>query len=313
MKNDQFFSSYSKHGYYITNPLLDYKDIQDFRIDLDREFRQYEGGARIGIEKINNQKLLKKIIKLFSSKEIQQIAEKTEMNLKKEVFMLPTFEIHKNNHVNLKEFIGWHADCGGEMKYEYCKNILYNKKYFFSKIGIYLQKNENYGGGIDVIKLSHKNFSKYASFIRKIKNIPYRLIRAIHKNFNSLYYAFPEKIFMFFLGAKKLNPQISSAVFFDSRIIHRGSPIEKKVIKNVNFVKGKFIARVPENKNKYSLYCHFGTAEALDSYFYDRLKRKNNQSELSIWLEQIKIIKEIDKIFGEKMDKILTPIKNKYL
>ena len=49
----------------------------------------------------------------------------------------------KNYHVNLKEFHGWHRDCGGELRYDYCKDIISSKNYFFSKIGIYLQKMEN--------------------------------------------------------------------------------------------------------------------------------------------------------------------------
>ena len=313
MEENNFFSDYSKNGYFITSPLLTHKEIFNIREDLDKEFKLHKEGKREGIERIQNQDLLRKIIKIFASNEIQHITEKAEIFLKKKVLILPTFEIHKNNHVNLKEFIGWHADCGGEMKYKYCKNILYDKKYFFSKVGVYLQKNEEYGGGIDVIKLSHKHFSRFAWIIRKIKNIPYRLIRAFHKNFNSLYFAFPEKFFMFFLGAKKLNPEIGSAVIFDSRIIHRGSPIEKNKIKNVNFVKGEFLAVVPKNKEKYSFYCHFGTLDALDSYFYDRLKRDNNSTELSVWLKQIEIIKKIDKNLGEKMDQFLIPLKNKYL
>ena len=36
----------------------------------------------------------------------------------------------------------------------------------------YLQKNGKYGGSIDIIKTSHKNFSYYRIILRKIKNIP---------------------------------------------------------------------------------------------------------------------------------------------
>ena len=43
----------------------------------------------------------------------------------------------------------------------------------------------------------------------------------------------PEKFFMFILNAKKLCPDKGSAVFFDSRIIHRGSPISKDKAKEI--------------------------------------------------------------------------------
>ena len=83
--------------------------------------------------------------------------------------MLPPFEVQKNYHVDLRQVHGWHRDCGGELKYDYCKNILSDKNYLFSKIGIYLQNNSDYGGGIDIIQSSHKNFSKFTSIIRKLK------------------------------------------------------------------------------------------------------------------------------------------------
>ena len=187
-----------------------------------------------------------------------------------------------------------------------------DKGYFFSKIGIYLQDNGDYGGSIDVIKKSHKFFLG-SPIIRKIKNMPYLLVSIIHKYFNNLYFMLPEKLFMFFLGARKLLPEVSSAVIFDSRIIHRGSPIEKNKLKDVNFVKGKYFASVPEKNNKYSFYCHLGTIDGIDSYFFDRLKRENNANELNIWLKQVEIIKKIDQTLGEKIDQMLIPIKQKYL
>ena len=49
----------------------------------------------------------------------------------------------------------------------------------------------------------------------------------IHKILEKFIILF-RKIFMFFLNAKRLYPDIGSAVIFDSRIVHRGSPISKK-------------------------------------------------------------------------------------
>ena len=79
---------------------------------------------------------------------------------------------------------GWHRDCLGELKYDYCKNILSDKNYLFSKIGIYLQNNSDYGGGIDIIQSSHKNFSKFIDqLVRKLKSIPFRITRNNFTNF----------------------------------------------------------------------------------------------------------------------------------
>ena len=308
MKKNNFFLNHSKNGYFVTEPLFDHKELCNLREDLDEEFKPFKEGTRLRIEQIQNQNLLKKIIKIFASNEMKYIAEQIEISLKKKTFMIPLFEIDKNLHVNPKKSIGWHKDSGGETRYEYCKNILYDKKYFFSKVGIYLQKNEEYGGCIDIIKLSHKR-----SIIKKIKTIIFILINTVYKNFNSLYFVFPQKILMFLWGAVKLNPKPGSAVIFDSRLTHRGSPIEKSKFKDVIFIKETNHAIVPENKEKYSLYCQLGTSDAVDSYFYDRLRRKGNAEELNVWLKQIDVIKKIDKDFGEKMDQILNPIKKKYL
>ena len=40
--------------------------------------------------------------------------------------------------------------------------------------------------------------------------------------------------------------------------------------------KGKLQAVLPSSNDKYSIYCQFGSSDAIDSYMYDRLKRKGN-------------------------------------
>ena len=210
--------------------------------------------------------------------------------------MLPPFQIHKNYHVNLKEKSGWHSDCAGEMQYYYFIKILKDKGYFFSKIGIYLQENGDYGGNQKILE-GYNN--------QKIKI--YHILVIIFTNILIIYILYCLKNLLF-LGARG-----GGSAIFDSRIIHRGSPIEKNKLKDVNFVKGKYLAIVPEKNNKYSFYCHLGTIDGIDSYFFDRLKRENNANELNIWLKQVEIIKKIDQTLGEKIDQMLIPIKQKYL
>ena len=140
---------------------------------------------------------------------MRYIAELTGKSLKKKAFMIPLFEIDKNYHINPKKSTGWHKDCGGETKYEYCKNILYDKKYFFSKVGIYLQKNSEYGGCIDIIKQSHKR-----SIIRMIKTVIFILINGIYKYFKSLYFAFPKKNNDVSLGCSKIKPKFRFVSYF---------------------------------------------------------------------------------------------------
>ena len=97
----------------------------------------------------------------------------------------------------MKQFHGWHRDCGGELKYNYCNEILNKKNYFFSKIAFYLQENTEFGGSIDIIKSSHKNFSKYKIFIRKLKSIPLRLIMFFHARLKKIYNLI-QRLFMSF-------------------------------------------------------------------------------------------------------------------
>ena len=119
---------------------------------------------------------------------------------------------------------------------------------------------------------------------------------------------------MNFLNAKRLYPKLGSAVIFDSRIIHRGSPISRNKLNEVKFKDGLFEAEIPDDYTKYSIYCHFGTLDGIDSYMYDRSKRKDNVSikEIKTWIKQIEYISKIEPELGEKMRKIFNPIQEKY-
>lgn len=312
--NNNYLKNYISKGYVNSMCLLNEREINLLRAELEEEFKNTENDEGV-IRKLDNFKnieLAYKIIKLFSNEQIKSIKKELKKISNDNVSILPFIEVHKNYHVNLKETLGWHRDCNGEMSYKYCKNILSKKNYLFSKVGIYLQNNTNYGGSIDIIKTSHKNFSKFNILIRKIKNIPLKIISLIHKYFNKLYVIIPESFFLFLINGKSLYPKKGSAVFFDSRIIHRGTPISKKNLDNVIYVQGKYKAYLPKGFEKYSIYSHFGTTEAVDSYMFDRLKRNGNADELTKWVNQIKFISNFDKKLGEEMNIIIDPIKKKY-
>ena len=157
---------------------------------MDKEFKNTEkkSGNGIRINNFKNSELINKIILLFKSPEIQKTIDDLKRISGSEVSLLPFFEVQKNYHVNLKEFHGWHRDCGGELVYNYCKKILYKNNYLFSKVGIYLQRNNEYGGCIDLIKKSHKNFSNLKLILRKINSIPLKIITLLHKYLNNLYF-----------------------------------------------------------------------------------------------------------------------------
>ena len=307
---------YKKHGYLIINQILTNDEVGLIRRDLDLEFDRNKKEV-LFINEFKNEKLIKKLLNIYKNKILVSVKEELEEKSKTKITVLPNFLVQKNYHVDLRQFHGWHRDCGGELRYEYCNNILAKENYFFSKIGLYLQENTDYGGSIDIIKSSHKNFTKFKILFRKIKNLPLKIIMLIHKNFRKIYNFVPEKFFMFFLNAKRLYPDIGSAVIFDSRIVHRGSPISKKKLSEIKYKKGSYQAITPESVTKYSIYCHFGSADGMDSYLFDRSKRKGDfismsNNEIKSWIEQIEFISKYDQGLANQINLIFNPIKIKY-
>ena len=133
----------------------------------------------------------------------------------------------------------------------------------------------------------------------------------INKFFNKIYFQIPETFFMKFLNAKKLMPKEGSAIIFDSRITHRSSTILKNKFEKLKF-EGSFKAVVPEIYDKYVIYCHFGTSEAVDSYFFKRLVKTENPNLLQLWIKQINFISQYNKNLAEQMNEVISPIKEKY-
>tara|TARA_Y100001958_G_C21213725_1_gene539223 strand:- start:273 stop:1238 length:966 start_codon:yes stop_codon:yes gene_type:complete len=307
--------NFTNNGFFISQPIIGENEIDSTRKDLDNEFENFDRskGSTLKISEVKDPKIIKKIIDILYSKETKKIISDLESHYNKPVSLLPPLEIMKNYHVNLKTHLGWHRDCGGELEHDYCKEKLFKKDYLFTKVGIYLQNNTEYGGSIDIIKTSHKNFSKSQLILRKIKSIPLRFTQSFHKYFSKLYYFLPEKLFMFLVNAKRLYPMKGSAVFFDSRLVHRGSPISKNKLNEALFSK-KFVysAEIPKQFDKYAIYSHFGTVEAVDSYMYDRLKRKGNDNEFKNWLDEVKVIEKYNPELAKKMLIVLDPLKSKY-
>jgi hypothetical protein len=304
--------NFIKNGYLVTNEIFYEDQIFLLRKEINEEFLISGNPLTKKLVDFKNINLAKKIINFYHHSSIQDVLYQIKKNYNTEVALLPSFEVHKNYHVNLKEFHGWHRDCGGELEYDYCKNIIYSDNYFFSKIGIYLQKNGDYGGSIDIIKKSHKNFSRKKIIFRKIRSVPLKFVIFFNKYLNKFYNILPEKLIMFCLNAIKLNPKLGTAVFFDSRIIHRGSPIAKKNLDKVEFKKGKYHASLPENVNKFSIYCQVGNTNSIDSYMFDRLRRVGNSHELKSWINEIDLILKLDKNLLSQTDLVLDQIKEKY-
>ena len=126
--------NYIKNGYYISDPILNQKQIGSLRKNLEEEFLKNNNKVQRKLNEFDKYNLIMDIIKIYRSPSIKETIKILEKNYKKKFVMLPPFEIHKNYHVNLKEFHGWHRDCGGELNYNYCRKILYSKNDQYIKL-----------------------------------------------------------------------------------------------------------------------------------------------------------------------------------
>jgi hypothetical protein len=216
----------------------------------------------------------------------------------------------KNYHINrfVTDGVGWHKDCSGELSYQFCNNLLKKHNYAMGKIGIYLQTNEQYGGAIDIIPRSHFYIKNDKKLLRKIKGLNLRLIKILQKYLPGLYKKFDESFYMKFLDAIKINANPGSLIFFDSRTTHRGTPISDKFVKKLVKVDDYHID-VPKELTKIAIYCHFGSTEGVSSYFYNKIQRNSNDTELDEWKKEIKIYKRYFPEMYESAKKIIENIK----
>ena len=152
-----YLNNYKENGYLIIEKILSHQEVSSIRVQLDIEFTQNKKHI-LFLDEFKSEKLIRSILNLYKNKVLADIKKKLEESSNINLSVLPNFVVQKNYHVDLNQFHGWHRDCGGEMRYDYCNKILAKENYFFSKIGIYLQENTEYGGSIDVIKKSHKYF-----------------------------------------------------------------------------------------------------------------------------------------------------------
>ena len=77
---------------------------------------------------------------LFNHSSIQRVITELRERYDTNVTILPSFSVHKNYHVNLKEFHGWHRDCGGELRYDYCKDTISSKIIFLENRNLFTKK-----------------------------------------------------------------------------------------------------------------------------------------------------------------------------
>ena len=305
---------YINDGYCIGPTLFEDSQVIYLRKSLEDTFSKKGFQRDISLFDVGDQEAVRIILNAIDSEWIQSIFKEIGNYFNTSISPLPIFDIQRNYHVDRIKSpgMGWHRDCNGEMPYDYCREKLFDKSYVFGKIGIYLQENLEYGGSIDLIPFSHKDIKAKNIIINKLTNIPLKLLLRLHSNFPEIYKNISENIYMNILKAKKLSPKKGSVVLFDSRIYHRGSPIADSVRNEVMFNSSVHHAEVPAAKNKYSIYCHFGSTLAYDSYMYDRLKREGNSLELQRCVNEQKKIENFYPKFATSIQNIMSPVLIKY-
>ena len=313
MDKKNLTEEYINNGYCIGPAIFKDNQIIYLRKSLDDAFSKKMFPRHISLFDIDDQEALRIILNAIDSEWIQSTFKKIGNNYNTSISPLPIFEIQRNYHIDRFETngMGWHRDCSGEMQYDYCKKKVFDKSYIFGKIGIYLQENLEYGGSIDLIPFSHKDVKARNIILNKLSNIPLKLLQKLHSIFPKIYRKISETVYMNILKAKKLFPKKGSLILFDSRILHRGSPIEDYVRNEVLF-DSKHHAIVPSTKTKYSIYCHFGSTLAYDSYMYDRLKRKGNSLELQRCVNEQKQLKNFSPKLALSIQNIMEQVLIKY-
>ena len=296
MLKENFEKEYDNKGFIIRNKLLTVNETQALRKLILDVFRKKGDPANLVINNFNNKILENRIIEILTSKDILNDMAKLSKMHNTEVCLLPHFEIMLNNHTmrSVTLGVGWHRDCGGEMKFAECRNYLKSKEYVFGKVGIYLQNNEDYGGSIDIVPSTHKDIAVFGLSLKKILNFIFLNVASkfpVKKNI--LFTKILEPFTFYLLKAIKLKPYPGQYVLFDSRILHRGSPIDESKTKFIKQMKdkGNDVFSVPTNFNKIAIYCQYGSKLGVQSYLRDRNSR-SGENEETIWKKQINVIKK---------------------
>lgn len=301
---------FDNYGYCIGNPVLNKNKISELRFKLEQEFKLKSFPKVLDLFELEDKRLINSILEIYSSSALNSFISELSGFYKEEIYFVPKFIIQRNYHVDrlFSPRVGWHRDCGEEFKLDYCKKKLATSSYVFGKLGIYLQENSEYGGSIDVIPSSHTRIKKNNILMRKIKEFGLYLIAGLQKNFIFLYKLIPEKLFKKILNGKSLHPDPGCFVLFDSRIIHRGTPISDKVRKEVNFSSQNYSAELHDkNKTKYSFYVDLANKTGFDNFIYERSRRfDSNQGKITAedCLKAIKKIKTFSPMISAKIEKI---------
>lgn len=295
------FREFKDKGYTIINSKKFKFNPEDIRLELENLFNINNTFDTLFAE----DKLSETIEKFLDSISNQKDNLDLIKNLYEEYnksFLFPPIHFMRNyfpTPLQLKE--SWHTDSGGETRYSFCNERLKNNKYTFGKVGYYFQENSKiWGGGIDLIPSDHRRRKLQGGYrykILKFCNFILRKTRLSKRYFSSNNKWLEEQ---FDILSKKINTNQNQIILFDARVPHRGSYIGMDALKELNLksddIENNRIKKNLKTKNKYAFYSHFGNKLGLESFLYDRSRRKD-RNEIGQWKRQYEKYIEF---FGEE-------------
>ena len=230
--------NYKKNGF-VKFPLLNKEEVEKLRVLISSRLGAIEFYKRQYIMPSDLIKYPELYEVLFNEK----LVEKLKIIFGKNVKYVPDFLVQANQYEKYRR--GWHFDSQSEGSAPHIRD----KDYLIGKVGIYLQDNtEEFGGGIDILKMGYKLFPSTTNSI--FNRILIKLYRRIDWNiFGGLF-------------GRSLPIKAGDCVIFDSRLPHTGT-----VPKNY----GNFT--IPEEKVKNVIYMDVGDRSSTKKYLNHNFNR----------------------------------------
>ena len=242
-------SHYKNKGYVILKNVIKNNDINEIRKILNNHFESNKSKRMETLDYFNN---TPEIYNLQFNSEIIDACKKifgSNYSINNSV------QIQYNMFGISGKFLGWHIDCGHEFSQKE-NDYLFDSKYQFAKIGIYLQDNTiDYGGGIDLVKCSHRAF-KFKYFTKL-----YLKLKLLILKFSKTH-------------SKSVFTEAGDAIIFDSRLLHRSTINSKTLDKSQsnNQITERNMFNNPEN-SKIAIYWSVGNSSSNEKFVADMKKR----------------------------------------
>lgn len=278
--------SYNKYGVFYITGLYTKTEIKVLRNELDLLYKESEEPRGIQFQNIIDNNLKNKLYKAIMNPLIMDVLNSTFSN--SDVSLLPPYQVAKNYlpHSTDTKGAGWHRDCGGQLGISECRKNLSSKEFIFGKMGLYLQDNSEYGGAIDIIPGSNRDYFRLlkswqvSKFFIVLLTLTQKFLPPVFK------FIVKTKLINYLMGAITTNVKAGDVVVFDFRLWHQGTTATPSIEKGLIYNHKTLQASLPKEKTKYVFYCQFGNSLGIKSYFLDRLNRVGNSTEIDSWINE---------------------------